>query len=170
MNLLDLIRFGMHGATKDVVLISGAGLLLGLLAMIVPLATGEIVSSILPSAEVGLLVQMGVFLSAVAISGALVQVTRTAAVLRLETRTSSDVQAALWDRLLRLSPSFFREYSTGDLADRTNAVDRVRRALAGGTIAALMNGVFSIANATVMFAADVSLGLIATALVLSSIA
>ncbi len=50
-------------------------------------------------------------------------------------------QAAVWDRLLRLPVSFFRDYSAGDLATRSLGIDAVRQALTGSTLDGILSGV-----------------------------
>jgi ATP-binding cassette subfamily C protein len=153
----------------DALLALGAGMLLGLFGMIVPAATGEVIDSIIPSAQVNALVQVGAFLLAIAIAGALIQLSRTASWLRVETRTSSELQAAVWDRLLCLPVSFFREYSAGDLAMRTNGIDAMRRALSGATMTAIMSSVFSLMNFFMMITCDLRLAMLAGALALVSV-
>lgn len=58
---------------------------------------------------------------------------------------------AIWDKLLGLSPAFFREYASGDLLNRTLSVNRIRKILSGGTLRTLMSGVFGLLNLVLMF-------------------
>ena len=55
------------------------------------------------------------------------------AVLRLQGKLSLALQAALWDRLLSLPLPFFRDYSAGDLAQRSTAFAQMRTAVSGPT-------------------------------------
>ena len=57
------------------------------------------------------------------------QVARAMALIRLGTHIDQRLQAAVWDRVMRLRTSFFRRYSVGDLADRILGVDTIRRLL-----------------------------------------
>ncbi|MEG4205645.1 hypothetical protein QUA20_17140 [Microcoleus sp. Pol7_A1] len=58
--------------------------------------------------------------------------------LRVENSVDSSLQMAVWDKLLGLSPAFFREYASGDLLNRTLSVNRIRKILSGGTLRTLM--------------------------------
>ncbi|KUJ91961.1 MAG: ABC transporter-like protein, partial [Pseudomonas sp. 63_8] len=49
--------------------------------------------------------------------------------LRLEGLAEYRLQAALIDRLLRLPASLFRDYTAGDLVDRSMGIDAVRKTL-----------------------------------------
>jgi NHLM bacteriocin system ABC transporter ATP-binding protein len=147
-----------------------AGGLAGVFGMAVPLATAQIIDEVFPSAEVGLLFQTGAILAVFAIASALVQVVRGATALRVETRSSARLQAAVWDRLLRLPVEFFRAYSAGDLAMRANGINAIRRALSGTAIAAILSGLFSLLNFLVMIRIDPGLAFLAGALSLGSVA
>ncbi|MCA1992316.1 MAG: NHLP bacteriocin export ABC transporter permease/ATPase subunit, partial [Coleofasciculus sp. S288] len=82
----------------------------------------------------------------------------------------SSLQPAVWDRLLRLKPTFFRKYSSGDLLVRLLAVGQIRSQLSGATQRTLLNAVFSLLNLVLMFVYSVKLALVGLALtVLTSI-
>lgn len=75
------------------------------------------------------------------------------------------VQAAMWDRLLRLPVSFFREYSSGDLALRSLGIVQIRQALTGSTITSILSGIFSIFSFGLLFYYSWRLAILATVLV-----
>jgi NHLM bacteriocin system ABC transporter ATP-binding protein len=59
------------------------------------------------------------------------------------------VQAGVWDRLLNLPSTFFREYTAGDLTDRALGVEQIRQAISQsgtqaivGAISAVITGIF----------------------------
>jgi NHLM bacteriocin system ABC transporter ATP-binding protein len=96
-----------------------------------------------------------------AISAMLFEVTRQFAVLRIETKLDSRVQAAVWDRLLSLPPPFFRRFSAGDLAVRAMGINTIRQLVAGATLSSLLTGVFSIFSFAVIFYYSPQLGFLA---------
>jgi len=55
------------------------------------------------------------------------RIAQAIATLRLNVRMDVGAQSALIDRLLRLSPSFFRQYATGDLVERVLGVSRIHQ-------------------------------------------
>jgi NHLM bacteriocin system ABC transporter ATP-binding protein len=84
---------------------------------------------------------------------------------RIEIKLSGSVQPAMWDRLLRLPASFFRQYTAGDLAQRVAYVDSIRQILTGATVDSLMTGVFSVFLFALLFYYSWTLALVATLLV-----
>src|SRR6185369_10990167 len=121
----DLLRSALGGRRRDVltILLMGAGG--GLLGMLVPILTGQIFGSVIPGAERGQLLQIILALLVAALGGAVFQLTRSIAVLRISGKADSSVQAAVWDRLLSLPVTFFRRYTVGDLANRSLGINAI---------------------------------------------
>ncbi len=142
----------------------------GVLGMAIPLATGVLFDSVIPGAERGQLLQVGLALFVSILAASLFQIAQNIAVLRLEGRWDSSILAAVWDRLLRLPASFFRRYSSGDLAERAMGLDVIRRTLSGTAISSILAGVFSIFSFGLLFYYDAGLAWAATGLALISIA
>jgi ATP-binding cassette subfamily C protein len=116
----------------------------GLLALLAPLFTARIIDTVLPDADPARLPRICLGLAVAAMAAALFQITRAVAVLRLETRAEATVEAALWDRLLRLPPSFFRQYTAGDLAERAMGIGAIRQLASGAAADTLLGAVFSV--------------------------
>jgi ATP-binding cassette subfamily C protein len=163
---LDLVRFAGAGAGRDGLVVAGLGLLLGLLGLLIPLVTGVIFDRIVPGAERSLLLQLVLVLGAIFLGASLFELGQGLARVRVETRLDAGMEAAVWDRLLRLPLAFFRNYATGDLAARAAGVGAIREAVAGATLASLLGGVFSLWNLALLFVLDVRLALLALGLVL----
>ncbi|MBB6679803.1 ATP-binding cassette domain-containing protein, partial [Cohnella lubricantis] len=85
--------------------------------------------------------------------------------MRLESRIDMNVQAAVWDRLLRLPAAFFRGYSAGDLAMRANSINAIRSQLSGIVLGTLFSGLFSSFNLLLLFRYDAGIALIGLGLV-----
>ena len=114
-----------------------------------------------PTAGHRLLADMMILLVAASIGSAGFQVVRAMALIRLGTHIDRRLQAAVWDRVMRLRTSFFRRYSVGDLARASWASTPSVASLAGQTLNGLIGGVFSLANLGVMLIYDASLALFA---------
>jgi NHLM bacteriocin system ABC transporter ATP-binding protein len=166
LSLSDLLRFGFAGAGNDLLLVLLMGIAAGLLGIAVPLVTGRIIDVIIPFADVPQLAQLAAILLVAAVVIALFQIVQTFAALRLEIKFDNSLQAAMWDRLLRLPVPFFRRYSAGDLGMRVMGINTIRRALSDTLVRTLLSSVFSVFNFALLFYFDRSLALIATALVL----
>lgn len=161
----EVVRFGLEGNTGDVFRPFTYGLIAGLLALLTPQITGRIVDKIIPEASRSSLVQMALILAAVGVATAMLDVARRIGLLRFETKMSASVAPAMWDRLIALQVSFFRRYSSGDLAQRVGGVDRIRQTLSGATTTSLMLSVFSVLYLVQMFYYSWQLALLALGLV-----
>lgn len=164
LGLRDLLEFGLRDGKTDIVMILGAGVLAGLLGMAMPVATGVLFDQVIPDGQRGNLVQLSVLLFSSSVSIFLMGLAQSFATQRLEGRMESAVSAAVWDRLLNLPTSFFRQYTTGDLASRSLAVNQIRQALTNSATSALLGGIFSLFSFALLFSYSVTLALAATAL------
>jgi NHLM bacteriocin system ABC transporter ATP-binding protein len=162
----DLLLFGLHGTWRDVFTMLAVGAATGLLALLMPVATGILFDTIIPGAQRGQLYQMAIMLFAASITGFLISLTANVAMMRMEGRMEAGVQSAVWDRLLSLPVRFFKQYNSGDLVGRSLAIGQIRQMLTGAVLTSLLTGVFSIFSFILLFQYSSSLALIATVLVL----
>ena len=162
----DLLLFGLHGTWRDVFTMLAVGAATGLLALLMPVATGILFDTIIPGAQSGQLYQMSIMLFSASITGFLISLTANVAMMRMEGRMEAGVQSAVWDRLLSLPVRFFKQYNSGDLVGRSLAIGQIRQMLTGAVLTSLLTGVFSIFSFILLFQYSSSLALIATVLVL----
>ena len=169
LGALDVLKYALHDNIRDFVAIVLAGLLVGLFGLVVPYASGELIDTIIPAAELGQLFQMGLGLVAIAVASTLTSLARDTASLRIETRASSSVKAAVWDRLMSLPVPFFRRFSSGDLAVRANGIDAIRRSLSGSTMNALLSSVFGLTSFGLLIYYSAQLAAVAAGLAFGSV-
>ncbi len=101
-----------------------------------------------------------VVLIAAAVSAAF-QVFENLAVLRIEGRVGGTLQAAIWDRLLRLPARFFAKNAPGELADAALGISGIREVLSGMTALAIHSAIVAAVNSALLFVYSVPLGLVA---------
>jgi NHLM bacteriocin system ABC transporter ATP-binding protein len=154
-------RFSVFGAQGDVARLLGAAAAATLAALLIPVATSSVLGYAIPDGRTSLLGDMMILLVAAAVGTAGFQVARSMALVRLGTHIDVRLQAAVWDRVMRLRTSFFRRYSVGDLALRILGIDIIRRLLAGQTTNGIIGGVFSVASLGIMMVYDAWLALFA---------
>jgi NHLM bacteriocin system ABC transporter ATP-binding protein len=154
-------RFSVFGASGDIGRLLVAAAAATLAALLIPVTTSAVLGHAVPDGRTSLLGDMMILLFAASIGGAGFQIVRAMALVRLGTHIDVRLQAAVWDRIMRLRTSFFRHYSVGDLASRILGIDLIRRILAGQTVNGLISGVFSLASLGVMLIYDASLALFA---------
>jgi NHLM bacteriocin system ABC transporter ATP-binding protein len=146
------------------------GLAGGLLNLAAPIATGVLFDSAIPGARREEVAALSTFLVMAAISSMLFTLTRNFATLRLQGRLDASLQAAAWDRLLRLPVPFFRSYSSGDLAVRSMAFNDIRQVLAGPVLSLIVSQTFSILSVGLLFVYSPRLAFIACGLIVAALA
>ncbi len=154
-------RFAIFGARADIVRLGVAAAATTLAALLIPVATSSVLGFAIPDGRTSLLADMMSLLVAAAIGSAGYQVVRAVALVRLGTHIDRRLQAAVWDRVMRLRTSFFRGYTVGDLAMRILGIDAIRRILAGQALNGMIGGVFSLASLGIMLIYDAWLALFA---------
>jgi NHLM bacteriocin system ABC transporter ATP-binding protein len=169
LQTIDLLRFALQGRYKELVVVLVAGVATSLLGMLTPQATAILIDSAIPDANRGLLLQIALGLLATAFGSTLFQLAQGFAIMRVETFADSTTQAAVWDRLLNLKASFFRQYSIGDLNSRVSAVSQIRQRLSSTVLRSIFSSLFSFLNLGLLFYYNTSLALIATVVALVNI-
>jgi NHLM bacteriocin system ABC transporter ATP-binding protein len=166
LGALDLLRLTVAGRRRDLVSLLGLGAASGLLALLLPVLSGYVFARVIPAADRSILAQMVGALLLGALASAGFQLTRSIALLRLAGKFDGILQAAVWDRLLRLPVAFFRRFTVGDLAERAQGIEAIRDLLAGHVVGALLAAVFSLFSFALLFAYDRRLAAVASLLVL----
>jgi len=162
----DLLQFSIRHARGNGLRIALAVIVTGLLSLVIPLITNVLISSIIPRSELDQLVFCALALGLTALSMAGIQVMQGLAMLRMEATIDWRLQSALIDRLLKLPASIFREYTAGDLVDRSMGIDAARRALTGRALRGMLAGLFCLFSIGLMFYYDLTLAVIAVLLTL----
>ncbi|WPL16486.1 RTX-I toxin determinant B [Thiorhodovibrio winogradskyi] len=166
LKVREVLRFGLAGLRLDPATVLAMGLLTGLLALATPIATSQILSDIIPRADISMHLMLVAGLVLAALGSAAFAVTRGFAMLRLQTRMDARIQTAVWDRLLSLPVSFFRDYIAGDLADRANGINAIREVLSSTVLQAALNLVFSLFSLILLFWYSWKLAFVALGVVL----
>ena len=168
LTLGNVLRFVAASCTvQDVSMIVFMGVAGGLLTLVTPLATGIIFQDIIPGADREQHMMMAALLITGAIAGLAFQIARSTALVRTEARIDSTLQAALWDRILSLPVTFFREFTVGDLAVRANGINAIRQILSSVALTTIFTSFFSLCNIGLLFYYNAQLALIACGLVLA---
>jgi len=170
LTITDVVRSGLRGCERDGVMVLAAGIVAALIGMVPAIATGAIFNTILPGANRSQLLQVTLILISCGIAGTLFTYVRGIALLRIESRMSATIQAAVWDRLLSLPMPFFRPYSSGDLAMRAMGIDGIRQMISGTAITAVLGGLFSLCNFALMFVYSSTMAWWATLLIAVAVA
>jgi NHLM bacteriocin system ABC transporter ATP-binding protein len=145
-----LVAFAGRGCGKEFLTVALMGAAATVVGIFPAFATGVLFNSIIPGAQRSQLLQITVLLLACALANTGFNLARSFALLRVQQRMGTAIQAGVWDRLMAVPLTFFRPYTAGDLAVRAMSIDSIQQTLSGTTVSAIMGGVFSLGNLAMM--------------------
>ncbi len=138
--LRDLWRVARAGLGPELARFATTGLAGGLIMLLPAVALGVAANEAIPTGDTGLLYGLSLALVAFGVVRALLHLLHRMSLMRIESRAASRMEAAFWDRLLRLPTGVLRRYPANDLALRGMAFQNARDAAHG----VIGNGVLSI--------------------------
>ena len=165
----DLLRIASKGLTTDLARILVSGALGGLVMLLPALAIGFVADEVIPAGEIGLLLGISTALAAFGLVRALLQVLQGMALMRLEGRVAARMEAAFWDRLIRLPAGSLKRFPAGDLALRGMTFQHLRDALRSAFGNGLLAVVFLSPAVLLIAWHDVRLGALTAGLTLLSL-
>ena len=165
----DLLGIALHGSAADIARLVSAGIPGGLIKLLPALALGFVASHAVAGGSSGALYAVAATLAGFGLLGALLHLLQSTAMMRLEGRSASRVEAAFWDRLMRLPPGVLRRYPAGDLAMSGMTFQNLRDGLQGVVADSLLSVIFLLPVFGVIFFYDAALGTIALVFSLASL-
>ena len=136
---------------NDLVFIVLVTLAVTLVGFIPPRLISLLTGPILRSRNLRLLMGIGVFLLASAFSSQLIKLVRTLIMARINTKTSQAVEASVMMRILSLPVSFFRQFSSGELASRATSINDVCDAILNNILSVGLSSLMSLLYITQLF-------------------
>ena len=165
----ELLGTALHGSGRDLARLVVAGLPGGLVKLAPALALGFVAHHLTEGGSTSALYAVAVTVAAFGLLGALLHLLQSTAMMRLEGRSASRVEAAFWDRLMRLPPSVLRRRPAGDLAMSGMTFQSLRDGLQGVVADSLLSVVFLLPVLAVIFFYDTGLGAVALIFSLASV-
>ena len=168
-DIRDLLRIGLHGSGGDLLRLVLSGLPAGLIKLLPALALGFAANHVMQSGTPGAVYAVAAALAGFGLLGALLHLLQGTAMMRLEGRSAARIEAAFWDRLLRLPAGVLRRYPAGDLAMRGITFQNLRDGVQGVVVDSILSVIFLLPVFGLIFIYDHTLGLIALAFSLASL-
>lgn len=165
----DVLRRGMHNSRRNWLLAATMGLAVAVLGLITPLLTNATVGSVIPQGRESILVQVGIALLIAAGTSFVFTLVQSYAIAALSQSATRNMQSAMWDRLLALPASFFRNFSSGDLTVRVLAVDSLQSLVSVQVVSSALAAVFGLVNLVLMFRYSPALGVVASIFLLLTV-
>lgn len=164
LTAIDLLKFTVNFTRSDVIFFFVLGVVSAVLSLTIPITCGYIFNEIIPGGNLPSLYQIGgVLVTIVALLG-VINFAKSIAVLRFEGKASYKLQSAVWDRILSLKAPFFGSYESGNLAERSLAIEKIRTILSANVMSALVSAIFSVFYLALMIYYDIWLALLALVL------
>lgn len=153
LGIPDLLRYMKDCVSMgDIILILLATLAVTLVGMIEPRIYRILTGPVLETRSLSMLTGMAVFVLGATFASQLISAVRSLLMGRISTKTSLAVESAVMMRLLALPVSFFRSFSSGELATRTASVNMLCQALLGEIVSVGLVSVMSLLYVTQIFA------------------
>ncbi|MXZ44180.1 MAG: ATP-binding cassette domain-containing protein [Gammaproteobacteria bacterium] len=155
----ELLRFSLRRSGKDLARLVISGIVGGLVKLIPALMLGLVANYIVAGGNTtGPLFVVAVLLVVVGLLSVLVNLLQNTAMMRFEGRSASRLEAALWDRLMRLPSEVLHRQPSGELAMSGMAFQNLRDGLQRVVANSVLSLIFLLPVFGVVFFYDVVLG------------
>ena len=165
----DLLDIALRGSGGDLARLVLAGLPGGLIKLLPAFALGFVAHQVAMGGSAGALYATAVALAGFGLLGALLHLLQSTAMMRLEGRSASRLEAAFWDRLMHLPSNVLRRQPAGDLAMSGMTFQNLRDGLQGVVADSLLSSIFLLPVFAVIYFYDATLGTIAVVFSLASL-
>ena len=147
MGVKDLLRYMASSLSAgDMAMYAGVSLLVTLFGLLTPAVNRLLFGTVIPSGNRAYLLPTLIMLVAFAIGTAMLATTRNFLSRRVTTRIQLAVEPAAMARLLLLPATFFKDYSSGELASRlaalSNLCDQIVNAVTGTLLSAILSLIY----------------------------
>lgn len=160
IHLSDVLKLSLNTSRFEITSILLTQITLVFLGLLTPILFGTIVDSAIPLSDKKILDQVIFGLMAATLSGLILTLLQSIAFLRIKLKSNNFIEAALWERLLRIPLSFYREYGIGEIVDRLRGFDIINASINTNFLQTLLNGLWSILSLGIICYYDTTVALI----------
>ncbi len=139
----QIFRLLTHRYTAILGFIALFSVIASLIAFAFPITTKLLFLYAIPQNNSNLLLYLTIGLLGASLGFFFFSFIRNHYFLKLQSLASAFAWASLWDRLLKLSPQFFRRFSAGNLVWRLFSIEKTRMLLSANNTTFLLSGIFS---------------------------
>jgi len=153
----------------DLLLVVLSALMVSLIGLLTPRLTALLFGRVVESGSVRVLMAIAVFMISVSISQLLIRSINTLLSGRITTKLNISVQAATMMRILSLPADFFKHWSSGEMASRSQQLQSLCQMLVSSALNTGLTSVFSLLYITQIFAFAPTLVVPALAIILTTL-
>lgn len=152
LTLGSLLKYMIHLISLgDIVMLIAAMLTVTGMGLLVPWLNNKLFSDVISSGSTRMLIGIGIFMICAAISRLLFATIQSLMSVRITEKISFSTKAAAMMRILALPPSFFREFSAGELSKRSEYISELCRQMANMVLNTGLTAVFSLVYLSQVF-------------------
>lgn len=156
-SIKKVATFAIKGVEKDAKILMFAALVGSLIGLLVPMLSGMMYDDVIPTADKSLHTEVFAIMIMIGLVTAGLQLAQGVLQLRVESKSSINLQAGVMDHMLRLPVTFYKKYSTGDLTNRVLSINAIRQIVSSTLMTAVLSGAFSFVNLILLFYYDANL-------------
>ena len=165
-----LMRYIVECLDKaDIALVVVSTLLVSLVGLLTPRLTALLFGPVVQSGSVQVLLALAVFMISVSISQLMLRSVNVLLSARVTTKLNLSVQAATMMRILSLPADFFKQWSSGELASRSQQLQSLCQMLVSSALNTGLTSLFSLMYVTQIFAFAPALVMPALAVILATL-
>lgn len=142
IKIRDILKFAFIDIKIDILRFVVISLLGTLIGLVTPEITRNFIDYVIPNAAKNQAMLITIMVLTVNLASMIISIAKSLASLRMETRSTNALESAVIDRLLKLPVNFFKEYSSGDLADRVSGVGTIQKQIFSIFMSVGMNFIF----------------------------
>ena len=171
ITIKDLLQFMMDQINfSDILFYAGMMALAALVGVLSPLFSKWLFGEVLDSKSVQVLFGLAGFMCCYAVSKFLIDTLKTLVSSRMTVKINVAVEAAVMNRLLNLPVKFYKDYSSGELSQRSSYMNSLCSTLISTIMTVSTSAVFSIVYITEMFTFASGLVLPAVLIIVATVA
>ena len=153
----------------DIILVALSTLLISLIGLLIPSLNAVLFGKVAVSGSLRPLIAIAVFMISVSISRLLMQSVRSLLSARISAKLNLSVQAATMMRILSLPADFFKKWSSGELASRSQQLQSLCSMLVSAALNTGLTSLFSLIYIAQIFAFAPALVAPSLAVILSTL-
>ena len=127
----------------DVLYLFFISLIAALMGLIIPKVNQFIFNNVIPSGSKNDILPIASLLFGVVITTTLFNLSRSVWVARTGDKLRFVSESGVWDRILHLPVSFFKDFESGDLTQRAAMITKICDVISGGMIPVILTTIFS---------------------------
>lgn len=133
---------------SDLVLVSAASLAVTLVGMLLPRVSNFLFGTVAAHQSIQLLIGIAVFMISISVGSLLLQTVQGMLTERITVKMNLSIHAATMMRVLSLPPSFFKQYSAGEITSRAGRMNSLCTLLVSTVLGTSLTSLFSLVYLT----------------------